>query len=373
MRLIISLLILLNLPLTATAQYLPADYNADPLLPHDTNSLFLSVDNANFFKNNEYFNDYVAGYSKIGFFLRPRLSYTLSAKTRISGGMHLLKYSGEQGFHKVRPVFRVEQRLSKDIKLLMGSIRSTYQHGLIDPLYHFERYLDENIENGVQFLVSKPFIKADVWVNWKNFILRGSESQEEFETGIASEVPVYDKKGNFSAMFPIQLLFQHKGGQIDNTDKPVSTLSNFAAGPVMHLDFPSSWLTSVDWENLYVGYRNLSTNKKQDIQAGHAFLSTLSVKRKQLQLQLSWWKAEDFLSFAGNPIYQVYSLKKERIINENRELFMGKLRYSKQYQDLRLIFNLDTYWKPGARQLDYGFGIYLLLNTDMFLTEVKRK
>ncbi|MCF8335661.1 MAG: hypothetical protein K9H65_03570 [Bacteroidales bacterium] len=370
MRLIVLLLIFSVIPFTAIAQNLPEGYNSYPLHSKDTHSVFLSIDNTNFFKNNEYYNDYVAGYSKTGFFFNPTLSWVVSDKTRLGGGVHLLKYAGEHGFNKVKPVFYLRHQLFDGLELMMGSIKSTHHHNLIDPLYHYERFLDKHIENGLQFLIDKPFVQADIWVNWKNFISRGDDSREIFDMGISSGLPLYGKQQDFTVQFPLQVIFQHKGGQIDNSGKPVNTFSNFAGGPALQLKLHSRYLTSLEWENLYVGYRDLSPGNKREIEKGHAWMSTFSLNMKKLQFQFSWWKSRRFLSFAGNPMYQTFSIRKERLINDKRELLIGKLRYSKKYKDLYFMFNFDTYLSPRTHQLDYGFGIYLLLNTDVFLTQL---
>lgn len=373
MRLIVLFLIFSGMAFTAVAQNLPEHYDPSPLHSRDTHSVFLSIDNTNFFKNNEYYNDYVAGYSKTGFFFNPAISWVISDKTRLTGGVHLLKYAGEHGFNKVKPLFYLQHELFDGIDLLMGSIKGTHHHNLIDPLYHYERFLDEHIENGLQFLIDKPYIQADIWVNWKNFITPGDDSREIFDTGISTDFPLYGKQQDFTVYFPLQVIFQHRGGQIDNSGKPVTTFSNFAGGPDLQLDLDSRFLTSLGWKNLYVGYRDLSPGDNRDIKKGHGWMSTFSMNMQKLQLQFSWWKARRFLSFAGNPMYQNYSLRKERLLDEERELLIGKLRYTRQYRDLHFMFNFDTYWSPRSHQLDYGFGIYLLLNTDVFLTKLRKR
>ncbi len=373
MRISVLLLIFSILPFSGITQNLPEQYSPDPIHFRDTHSVFLSIDNTNFFKNNEYDNDYVSGYSKIGFFIDPTISWIVSGKIRLSGGLHLLKYSGESGFNQVKPLFYLQHQLSDGIVLMMGSIRSTHHHGLIDPLYHYERFLDEHIENGVQFLVDQPYLQADIWVNWKNYIFREDDTREVFETGLSAEYPLYGTNQDFTINFPLQLLFEHKGGQIDNSGKPVSTLLNFAAGPSLQLDIPSDFLHSLEWKNFYVGYRDSSPGDIYQIQKGGGLMSTLSANMESFHCQFSWWKARQFLSFAGNPIYEVYSLRNERVIDKQRELFIGKLRYTKKYRDLHFMINFDTYWDPGRNSFDYGFGLYLMLNTDVFLTNVQRK
>lgn len=368
MRLLFLYLMFLCVSHMACTQHLTADDVDHPHPSYDTSKVFLTLDNANFFKNNEYFNDFVEGYTLIGYFFRPGLSFKISDKTLLSGGLHLLKYSGGSGFHQIKPVFSLQHQMYNGVELIMGTIGGKCNHGLIDPLYHDERYLVENVENGLQFLIDQPFMVADLWVNWKNFITRDAETQEKFEIGFSSEVPIYRPDRTLSVVMPLQLIAEHKGGQINRSDEQVSTLANFALGPELKLDVNSFLLSSLSWKNLYVGFQDFSPGRQNHFQEGHALMSAISFHTRIFNMQFAWWKAHEFISFAGNPLYQVYSRKMNRYMDDKRTLVTGRLLHKKHYKDLQFMVNFDAYWDPNHDQFDYGFGIYLLMNLDFLIS-----
>ncbi len=369
MRALTGCLLLLMLSLNAFPQHFQDTPRSKPFTAADTSSLFFSIDNANFLKNNEYYNDYVAGYTRVGFFLEPSLTYILSERTSLSAGAHLLKFSGQDGFHRVRPVFTLKHRFSEGLQLIMGSLRTCGHHHLIDPIYHFENYLDPHVENGLQLLLDRPGVRSDLWINWKKFILPGDDFREQFEAGFSGEVALFGK--GFSGSIPFQFLVEHQGGQIDQSDKPISTLLNGAGGVSLKYRTGLRWLRSITFRNLMVVFRDLSPRKLQPYSAGEALYSSLMFSRKNLNLQLSYWRAQDFMSFTGNPIFQSYSVKQARRLSRNRELITGRLNYTRRYHQLRFTVNLDSFWDPVNNSMDFGFGIYLLVNTDIFLTNTK--
>ena len=65
------------------------DYRIDTSL-HD--QFYIRIKNTNFFKNNEYANEFKMGSSLSGLFLEPTIDYYASSQTRIRAGVHFLKY-----------------------------------------------------------------------------------------------------------------------------------------------------------------------------------------------------------------------------------------------------------------------------------------
>jgi len=367
MRLLLCCVFFVSLSLSAAAQ------NIKPRLPAvsdeqaDTNALFLSLSNANFLKNNEFFNDYVSGYTKLGFFFKPELTYTLTGKTTLSGGAYFLKHSGSDHFQEITPVFTLRHQLTRHFDLVMGSLQNERNHHLIDPIYHFENYLNRHVENGLQFLVDHPGLRGDVWINWQQFIPHGASFHEQFEAGVSADLDLPGKQKTFSLQLPFQLLVQHKGGQVNRSDEPVSTLYNMASGVSLSVHPGGRLLETLTFRNLFVLYRDGSPQNLQPYDRGHAFYSSLIMKRKMLSLEMSYWNARQFLSFSGNPLFQAYSLKKSSILDPQREMFVGRLNYSKTYRHLRLHFNVDSYYDVQNASLDFGFGLYLLVNTSILL------
>jgi hypothetical protein len=335
--------------------------------PADTNALYLSLNNANFLKNNEFFNDYVSGYTKLGFFFKPELTYNLTRKTTLSAGAHFLKYSGSDHFQEITPVFTLQHQLARHVDLVMGTLNNEQNHHLIDPIYHFENYLNKHVENGLQFLIDHPALRGDVWINWQQFIPHGADFHEQFEAGVTADLALTGRNRPISVQIPFQLLAQHKGGQVNQSDEPISTLYNMASGLSVSMRPQTALMDQITWRNLLALYQDGSPQKLQPYDRGHAIYSSLILKRKKLSLEMSYWNARQFLSFSGNPIFQAYSMKKSSKLDDRREMVVGRLNYSKKYRHLQLFVNVDTYYDVQNAGLDFGFGLYLLLNTSILL------
>ena len=135
------------------------DYRIDSLRQEQ---LYFRISNHNFFKNNEYKNDFRIGQTLVGLWAEPRIEYYADDKTRISAGAHLLKYHGRDGYDRIIPTFSVEHRLNPHLQLTFGTIRGAANHGMLEPIYEFERQLIAKNENGFQFRVDYPWLQADL-------------------------------------------------------------------------------------------------------------------------------------------------------------------------------------------------------------------
>ena len=333
--------------------------------PGDSALLIAEFDNLNFFKNNEYFNPFVEGYSLIGFSFNPYLTYKISSTTQVSGGMHLLKYSGISKFTKTEPLFRVKQTLFDGLDLIMGSIYNNNNHNLIDPLYHHEKVLTDPLESGIQFRFNKKYLDLDIWLNWKKFIFENSPFQEEFQVG-AYISPVIFKNKKTEVLLPIQFLAEHKGGQIDTSSKPMQSALNFAIGPKISVNLPA-FFHKITFESFYTGFRDISPEKGMKYARGIANYTCIQLINKSWNLGFSYWYSEKFVPIAGNPLYSSIS-EKTAGSSKARELLGGNLRYKKHFKETVFSAGMDLYYDPANNNLDYSFGIYLLVRPQFIIT-----
>ena len=70
-HLIVELLLFISLQAIGQNEYLFFKYY-EPFRPDSTGKFYLAVDNANFFKNNEYLKEIAKGYTLTGAWLRPK-------------------------------------------------------------------------------------------------------------------------------------------------------------------------------------------------------------------------------------------------------------------------------------------------------------
>ncbi|RLD58571.1 MAG: hypothetical protein DRJ01_12385, partial [Bacteroidetes bacterium] len=193
--------------------------------PADSNKIFFTFDNTNFIKDNEYFNKIVEGYTFIGFFTNQKITYFPSKNIKIEGGVHLLKYSGLNKFTQIKPIFTFQYQ-HKDLSLLLGTIYGTLNHNLPEPVFSYENYFTNNIENGMQVLLNKTYLKSDTWLNWEQFILPSDTIQEKLTFGSSNLFFLSDTSNTIMLTIPLQVLIDHTGGQSTNTNSNIQTLVN---------------------------------------------------------------------------------------------------------------------------------------------------
>jgi len=117
----------------------------------------------------------------------------------------------------------------------------------------FEKYLIDRYENGFQFLFAYPNIKADLWLNWEQFIKTGDPFQEHI-TGGGNVYFNVTRTDHFHIGIPVQAIVRHKGGQIDSSPLPAGTQSNFSQGIVTEWIPSSRFLKSLSFEQQWVGF-----------------------------------------------------------------------------------------------------------------------
>jgi hypothetical protein len=337
------------------------------ILPEDTGRLFLRIDNSNFFKNNEYFGEITDGYTALGFHVTPQIEYFLNPKLKIAGGVHLLKYSGRDEFTKAIPLLSIQYKIHKNLNLILGNIYGTTNHAVIEPMYEFERYLNNYIENGIQFLWDSKNIHADLWLDWEQYILQGDPFQEKFNVGLSAQINVFKPSEKLSFSVDIQNIVRHEGGQVNKKNKPLYTVFNNATGISVSYQVNWKYLERIKFSPYWVNYQDLSPANNQMYIDGTAFYTTLEFLSKNLGLFLGYWYSEQYITPLGNPLFESISRNKWWVDNPQREILMAKISYQKKIIDgVSLSFRVETYSDLIDGNMDYSFGLILLFN-DRFL------
>ncbi|RZJ87100.1 MAG: hypothetical protein EOO60_12590, partial [Hymenobacter sp.] len=119
------------------------------LLPNP-GDLRLSLNAFTFFKDNEYFNDIVQGYTLFGTQLNPQLVYYPIKDLRLEAGVFLWKDFGNPQLRQVRPTFRATWTKGSQ-QFIFGNIRPHLNHNYIEPLLDFEQVILKPLEEGLQY------------------------------------------------------------------------------------------------------------------------------------------------------------------------------------------------------------------------------
>ena len=348
-----------------------------PLYDSCSKTLNLRVEGSFFFKNNEYFDNFAYGYTGLGFFVKPTLEYYFTPKIKVNAGVYLLKYSGRNNFTQVIPILSVQYKMAKSLELVMGNIYGTANHQLAEPLFRYDRYFQNHIEYGFQFLLNTATIHSDLWLSWEHYIMVGDTAQEHLMVGSSSVFKVMRNRHGFSLSIPLQFLVAHKGGQLaPPPHKPISTIFNGLTG--LKLTYHFSKKSRIAFEPQFLLYSGLNLPNPGELNAqpfknGWGSYTTLTYQYQQLHVMAGYWYAERFIAPHGEYLFQSVSEINPGFSQAKRKLITTKVWIDKTiYRSIKLEARFESYYDLMNHNFDYSYGLYLVMNESFFLTRYKK-
>ncbi|MEO1052855.1 MAG: hypothetical protein AAFX87_19630 [Bacteroidota bacterium] len=338
--------------------------------PADSNKLFLGLNVLGFNKNNEYFNDIADGFTLFGYQFSPYISYRPLKNVRIDAGAYFQKDFGNDGFTEIAPLFTLKVEFDH-LSLVFGNLESSLNHRLIEPLYDFERVLNDRLENGLQVLINRDNLFLDAWIDWELMITKGDPNQEEVSGGLSLVYDLY-KKNNLTIQLPFQFVAFHRGGQIDSNPGPLVTLTNFALGGTVKLKRPGNgFVKEVRFDNYYVYYRDFSSVLLQPFLDGNGLYFNVNILgKKGIEIMGSYWRGNEFISFQGGQLYPSVSstFKNPDAIEPTRELFILRFMHNIKVADnLYVSSRIEPYYDFRNEVVEFSHGLYINYRTDFYL------
>ncbi|MFT3737220.1 MAG: hypothetical protein QM786_00500 [Breznakibacter sp.] len=327
------------------------------------NTLLMRIENTNFLKNNEYFGDYVEGYTLLGNDVEPSLMYYAGSKVRLKVGAYLRKYSGLDTFSIVKPIISIHAKLSSNLELVMGSLRGSIHHRLIDAVFDSERRYARPVENGVQFLFTSNDQKHwfDVWVDWEQFLWYNGSDPEKLMFGISSRNYLLSTKNQWDITAPVSLLVRHQGGQITQLAAQTVTMMNWTAGLEVEKRFEGKSHKSVGIKSDYIGYREIDDDSTLPFHAGWALHNSLFFDSKKFQVWIGHFYGYNFLAPVGNYLFQSLSSYMPNVYRKNPQLLTLKTGYGYSLlKQLTLDATFDAYYDLINNRMDYSYGLSLV-------------
>ncbi|MEN7549644.1 hypothetical protein AAG747_17095 [Rapidithrix thailandica] len=345
-------------------------YESKPLDSTYYKELHLKIDAFGYFKNNEYFGPIESGYTLFGYQFLPKVTYYPSPNLLIEGGLFLQKEFGEDDFTKIRPIFSLKYK-KKYFSMIFGNLEGGLGHKLLEPVYDFERGIQNRLESGLQFKYDHPRWYMDLWVDWRNSIFKGSTEQEEISSGLYTSYSlVHTDKFQFRPV--LQGNFYHKGGQVNQSSAEVATVMNFAAGLRFNFSFGEGIVKSLQLDGYLLSYS--TDSESADPSEGEALYTNAYLKGKWLDVMVSYWSSENYLSPIGGGLYTSNSKVPEtpQLIQPNRELLFVRLfKPFKLGQDLKAEVRFEPYYDFNNELFEYSFGFYLRMPLDFTLGKLK--
>ena len=359
------LFLLLLVSLIQPTSYAQSNYTGRRYYPEfDTtanNDLLFRLENNNFLKNNEYFGNYVEGYTLIGFAVQPSFIYYAGKRFRLKAGVHLTQFFGESGFTDVLPVLSAHLKATKRLDIIMGSLRGDVNHNLIEPMFNPENQYLRPVEYGLQFLLNTCRFSMDAWIDWEQFITWGDTIPERFTAGFSSNTNITNRGSKLEVSIPIQLLAFHQSGQISDYNDLSYSLVNTLLGVKFGANVGEGFINRVWVDASYLGYKELSGSYVPEFSSGYAIYPVAGVNYKYGQLMMGYWHADNYFALKGNPIFQSVSNYKEGFYTRQRDVGIIKLNLTRTYKKgLSLNVEFAAYYDFPVSQFDYSYGLSIV-------------
>jgi hypothetical protein len=372
MRYLLLLFFFIIISLSAKSQ-IPMEFMGDNFFsPADSQKLSFHFKYNSFFKNNEYFNTLYEGATYPGFQAEPTLVYHPGPTTRMEAGARFLKFFGRDGIFRIEPIFRFQYQPVPYFQAILGTIFGGTQHGLIEPLYRWQRSLTDPTENGVQFLVKTKQVKADVWLNWEKFILPNDPFQEELTFGTTFEWKLLPTDRRFSISLPFQTLVSHHGGQNLVVDFPLRTILDFATGIKTTVYPKNKKIREWNFELWYLGYADMSPQKLQAFREGYAIYPRSEIYISNFIVQAGYFHGNMFESPEGETLFHSALIPFSDEKRPVRDLVTAKLAFRKQIQKgISLAAYIETYSDLAVPQTDYCYGFHLTIDGTFLIRKIQ--
>lgn len=369
---VFTLFLLFGSTISFSQSYPPFYYHDIKIDSADTKKLLLQIDNTNFFKNNEYFGDIAEGYTLLGFHLTPRITYIPNKNIKLTAGTQILSYYGRKNEIEAALLLSFQYQFHKNISLTLGNINGTLNHRLIEPLFDYERYLNNNIENGIQFLWNSDHIFADLWIHWEQQIFQDDPFQEKFNVGLSANYKILEQE-DYSISIPFQNLIRHEGGQINSTNEdPLITIFNNATGLSFKKYSAEKLIHTLKFSTYFASYQDLSPTKQQMYIDGTASYTTLELFNNRFDFLVGYWYGKQFVAPLGNPLFETYSRTKFFVEEPVRQLLTAKINYhNKIYNGIFLDLRFEPYFDLINGYFEYNYGLVIIFKESFFLKNMK--
>ncbi len=345
-------------------------------LPERQRTLYISPNVTTFARDAEYFLPYTKGYTALGFNLNPTLSYRHNRALTATIGVHLMAYAGDHThIREILPIVRLEYSPAPWIRIVGGTLYGNLCHGLYEPMLGFDRYYKSNQENGMQAFAQTKHWQSELWCNWEDFIIPGSDFQEKFTFGWVNNFKITPFADTTTAFeIPLHLMMNHRGGQFDAVkDTCLETLANIATGLSFRCETART-RTKVEVPFFIFSNRSDEQHIHTKYQKGWGVYPQVSVQnnhpKHHWQANIGFWYGDKFISGRGSYLFQSRSYFDETFQTRYRKMATAKASYC-----LNHIFGFEfqAYYDVAEKSTDYAAGIYLLFDKNFKIHSWKKK
>ena len=325
--------------------------------------VLLRITNIDFLKNDEYFSDYIEGYTLIGYQLRPSIVCYFTPQIAIEAGAQMLQYGGTTKYDNVALLLTAQWRINNWATLIMGTLDGHLSHNLPESMWEPERQLFDKPEMGVQMKINRPHLNAEVWLNWQQFIKPNDTIPEKFTVGMSAHIkPQRTADAPWTFEVPLQMIVSHIGGQISDFSERMQSLANGSATIILRKNFSRHWLQSIGTELQAQFFHAMVDGNVRPFSDGWAFYPQLTFSATNFAMNVGYWRASNYFSLYGNCNYMSLSNYKAEKYSKNRNLIVAEANFYHSVQRiLKFAIGGKLYSDVDASQLDYSYHIDLII------------
>lgn len=369
--LLVFLVFILNSQIKAqvpnTSLYTLSEFDSSNL-----HQLKLNIDYFGFSKNNEYSSEIADGYTLFGNQINTTLVYFPTKNIRLQGGIFLWKDFGNRKLTQIQPYFQFKFK-KNNFSLIFGNLEGNLTHGLIEPLFDFEKVMLRPLENGFQAKINKKNFQIDFWADWVTMIYNYSPFREEINGGLSLNFNVLNLD-KIQLSVPVQFTGYHLGGQIDATNLPVETSFNGSIGFKLNsVEKKEGFIRKLTLENHLVLYTDYSFSFEPLYKNGAGVYLNLLIESHIGQWQFSYWNGNKFTSPLGGALYSSQSRKiAPEILGEDKRqlLIFRSMNDITLAKDFKLLLRFEPYYDLNNKQFEFSTGFYLKYNLSFKLATI---
>ncbi len=332
----------------------------------DSGKLLAGLNALGFFKNNEYVRTIVKGYTLFGYQFQPYLSYHVARNVRIDAGAYFQKDFGNSDISTVAPIFSVKWK-SKDYSVIFGNLEGSLNHRLIEPLYDFERVMNNRLETGVQFQINREDFFADAWIDWQYMQYLNDTKQEQFVAGLSMQKRLL-RLGSGALYVPLQVIARHQGGQLDNARLAIQSLVNTATG-ISWIQPMEGKIKEIALSGYYVFDKDITKTRQAYLDGDGVYFNGSVTTQFGLEIMASYWQGREFMAFQGGKIYSAASVDGQTI-QPSPNLMILRFLYNYPVADnLVLSLRYEPFYDLAYGSFQYSYGFYINYRARYFLTK----
>ncbi len=351
----LTIFILLNTS-SVIAQFQQDNYRHRERVPARDNELYLAIRAAGFFNNNEFFDTHAEGYTLTGNYFQPVIYYYFRPEFSLSGGIHLLKYHGQEGFADLLPWLSVSYEPTKNLRISLGSYNKGAALNLPEPLFKFENQFTTLQGNGIMINYSGNRWNSVTWLDWISFIEPGDPFREEFVFGHSSSLSLF-KNETHQLKIPYYIIAGHKGGQINITDEPVETRMDLGGGV--------EWTKQADlgiFNRIMLKADIYHEEAALDAVNGNALYGYGELKGELFSFGLGYFYEKNWESILGQPLLFSPGTPDSNG-NESRQFILFKAGLGKKTGDnSSLNIRFEGYYDTVIQKMQYTYGLHIIVD-----------